>query len=71
MWEAWQAGDRKAALAAIPDSVVDELVIHGSPEECRDHIARFVENGIDTPVLAVLDFGGVDPIGAIEDLAPR
>ena len=25
MWDAWQAGDRKAALAAIPDSLVDEL----------------------------------------------
>ncbi|MDQ1422709.1 MAG: hypothetical protein QOD72_207, partial [Acidimicrobiaceae bacterium] len=25
MWDAWKAGDRKAALAAIPDSLVDEL----------------------------------------------
>ncbi len=32
MWDAWAAGDRQAALAAIPDSVVDELVVHGSPE---------------------------------------
>lgn len=71
MWDAWQAGDRKAALAAIPDSVVDELFIHGSPEACREHIARYVENGIDTPVLTVFDFGGADPIAAIEDLAPR
>ena len=31
MWEAWQAGDRKQALAAIPDSLVDELIVHGSP----------------------------------------
>src|SRR5262249_9300462 len=31
MWEAWKAGDRKAALAAIPDEVVDDLVVHGSP----------------------------------------
>ncbi len=71
MWDAWQAGDRKAALAAIPDSVVDELFIHGSPDECRDHIERYRENGIDTPVLTVFDFGGVDPVAAIEDLAPR
>ena len=26
MWDAWAAGDRKGALAAIPDEVVDELV---------------------------------------------
>ena len=31
MWDAWKAGDRKAALAAIPDSLVDELIVHGSP----------------------------------------
>ncbi len=71
MWDAWQAGDRKAALAAIPDAVVDELFIHGSPEECREHIGRYVENGIDTPVLTVFGFGGADPVAAIEDLAPR
>ena len=27
MWDAWQAGDRKGALAAIPDSLVDELIV--------------------------------------------
>ena len=32
MHEAWAAGDRKGAAAAIPDEVVDELVLHGSPE---------------------------------------
>ena len=31
MWAAWKAGDREAALAAIPDEVVDDLVVHGSP----------------------------------------
>ncbi len=31
MWSSWRAGDRKAALAAIPDDVVDALVVHGSP----------------------------------------
>lgn len=70
MWDNWKAGDRKAALAAIPDEVVDDLVIHGSPDECRDHIARYVENGIDTPALAIMPFAGVDPRSAIRDLAP-
>ena len=32
MWSAWRAGDRKGALAAIPDEVVDDLIVHGSPE---------------------------------------
>ena len=35
MWDAWSAGDRKAAVAAIPDEVVDELVVHGSAATCR------------------------------------
>ena len=71
MWDHWQAGDRKAALEAIPDSVVDELIIHGSPEECREHIARYVENGVTTPALSVMGFPGIDPRQAIRDLAPQ
>jgi alkanesulfonate monooxygenase SsuD/methylene tetrahydromethanopterin reductase-like flavin-dependent oxidoreductase (luciferase family) len=70
MWENWKAGDRKAALAAIDDDLVDELVIHGSPEACKEHIGRFVEAGITTPALAVLPFAGVDLAQAVRDLAP-
>jgi probable F420-dependent oxidoreductase len=71
MWDAWQAGDRKAALAAISDEVVDELIIHGSPEACREHIQRYVEAGVDTPALSIMGFAGVDARQAIKDLAPR
>ena len=35
MWANWKAGDRKAAVEAIGDDVVDELVVHGTPEQCR------------------------------------
>ena len=49
MWDAWAAGDRKAALAAIPDEVVDELIVHGSLAECRAHIQRYMDNGITVP----------------------
>jgi alkanesulfonate monooxygenase SsuD/methylene tetrahydromethanopterin reductase-like flavin-dependent oxidoreductase (luciferase family) len=54
MWDAWTAGDRKAALAAIPDSLVDELVVHGSPEQCRATIDRYFANGVTTSTLAIL-----------------
>jgi probable F420-dependent oxidoreductase len=53
-WAAWEAGDRKRALDAIPDEVVDDLVVHGSPEACRRHVQRYVDNGVTIPVLAVL-----------------
>lgn len=69
MWTAWKAGDRKAALEAIPDEVVDQLIVHGSPEECREHIGRYVANGVTCPALAVLPFG-LDPVQAARDLAP-
>ena len=71
MWDAWAAGDRKAALAAIPDQVVDDIIIHGSPDECREHIQRYVDNGVDTPALSIMGFADVDPRQAIRDLAPR
>ncbi len=70
MWDAWQAGDRKGALAAIDDDVVDELIIHGSPAECREHVQRYVDAGVDTPALSIMGFAGVDPRQAIKDLAP-
>jgi probable F420-dependent oxidoreductase len=54
MWGAWAAGDRQAALAAIPDSVVDELVVHGSPEACRARIQEYFDNGVTTSSLALL-----------------
>jgi probable F420-dependent oxidoreductase len=69
MWTAWRAGDRKAALAAIPDEVVDALVVHGSAPECRAHVQRYVDNGVTVPVLAVLP-GGDDLGKVVENLAP-
>ena len=70
MWRLWKEGDRKAALAAIPDEVVDDLIVWGSPEQCREHIQRYVDNGVTTPALALLPFG-LDARQAIRDLAPR
>jgi probable F420-dependent oxidoreductase len=70
MWRLWKEGDRRGALAAIPEHVVDELIVWGSPEACREHIQRYVEAGVTTPALALLPFG-YDQGRAIRDLAPR
>ncbi len=71
MWDAWKAGDRKAALAAIPDEVVDQLVVHGSPAQCRATIQRYFDNGVTTSSLAILP---LDPDlkhwDAVRSLAP-
>jgi probable F420-dependent oxidoreductase len=69
MWAAWQAGDRKAALAAIPDEVVDALVVHGSYDQCRAHVGRYVANGVTIPVMAVIPLG-VALEEAVAGLAP-
>ncbi len=57
MHEAWAAGDRQGANAAIPDEVVDDLIVHGPPEKCRERVAEYVEQGLTTPVISILPTG--------------
>lgn len=69
MHEAWAAGDRRKANEVIPDEVVDALVVHGSVASCRDQVQSYVDNGLTTPVLAVLPTGG-DVFAQVRGLAP-
>ena len=69
-WAKWAEGDRKGALAEIPESVVDELIISGSVDECRAHLDRFFDNGVTTASLSIMPFPGVDLHSAVEGLAP-
>ncbi|QRN80311.1 MAG: LLM class F420-dependent oxidoreductase [Nocardiopsis sp. BM-2018] len=71
MWKAWEDGDRKGALAAIPDSVIDELIVHGPAEYCRERIEAYVEAGVSTPVIAPIAPPSLDPADVIRALAPR
>ena len=71
MWDAWGGGDRKAAVAAIPDELVDELVVHGSPDACRHRIQEYFDNGVTTSSLAILPFdANVGFWDAVRLLAP-
>jgi probable F420-dependent oxidoreductase len=54
MWAAWKAGDRAGATEAIPDEVLDALIVSGSPEQCAEHVHRYVENGVTTPIPMIL-----------------
>jgi len=69
-WERWSAGDRKGALEEIPEEVIDELIVHGTPQECRSRIANYVAHGVTTPVLAILPFGNFGDLEAVRVLAP-
>ncbi len=72
MWAAWKAGDRKQALAEIPDSVVDDLVVHGSPAACRQRIQAYFDDGVTTSALAILPFDPeLDHWDAVTSLAPN
>jgi probable F420-dependent oxidoreductase len=70
MLAAWEAGDRKGALEAIPDSLVDELVIHGPAELCRDRVAAYHEAGLDTTAIAILPTPGINVPDTLAKLAP-
>ena len=72
MWAAWKAGDRKAALAEIPDQVVDDLVVHGSPAACRARIDEYFAGGATTSSLAILPLDpALEHWDAVRALAPR
>ncbi|AVZ73092.1 LLM class F420-dependent oxidoreductase [Streptomyces lunaelactis] len=60
----WRAGQ------AIPDAVIDELIVHGSPEECRARLASYHAAGLNTPLITLLPVAGGDPVKHVEALAP-
>ena len=65
---AWQDGDREGALAAIGDQLVDDLIVHGAPEACRERVEQYQASGLDTPVIAVVPPPGTDAARAVRRL---
>jgi alkanesulfonate monooxygenase SsuD/methylene tetrahydromethanopterin reductase-like flavin-dependent oxidoreductase (luciferase family) len=70
MQDAWAAGDRRGALALIPDEVVDELIIHGAPEACRERVDEYRAQGLDTPTIAITPAPGIDATAMVPLLTP-
>lgn len=66
---AWREGDRDAALAAFPDSLLDAMFVHGPPEACAAQLRRFLDAGVTTLVLA-LEPHGWPAVRAARALAP-
>jgi probable F420-dependent oxidoreductase len=76
MWHAWERGDRKAAVEAVPDDVVDDLIIRGTMADIRAHVRRYLDAGVDTAFLS-LSTQETDPerrraalVDAVRALAP-
>ena len=61
MWQAWDKGDRKGAVAAVPEQVMNSLVLRGSVDDIRAHVLRYMEAGVDTAFLQLHSFE-TDPV---------
>ena len=70
VWAAWSAGDRRGALEAVSDHVVDELVVHGTAAECADRLMAFVANGATSLAISMLEGVG-DAFEGLMALAPE
>ena len=70
MVQAWHGGDRAKALELVPEELVREIFVFGSPDEMRERLGRFAQGGVSTFVLTPLC--GPDELPAFVDgLAPR
>jgi probable F420-dependent oxidoreductase len=76
MWQAWERGDRKAAVAAVPAGVMGDLIVRGSMSEIRAHVQRYLDAGIDAAFLQVSTLTADPPrrrqmlLDALRALAP-
>jgi probable F420-dependent oxidoreductase len=67
--EAWNGGDRAAALDLVPERLVRDVFLLGPVEAQRERLTAFAEAGIDTAVLALL--GSPEALqAAVEAFAP-
>jgi probable F420-dependent oxidoreductase len=56
MWHAWESGDRRAAVAAIPEQAIDALIVRGTIDDMRAHVQRYLAAGVDTVFLHLLTY---------------
>jgi alkanesulfonate monooxygenase SsuD/methylene tetrahydromethanopterin reductase-like flavin-dependent oxidoreductase (luciferase family) len=53
MQRAWADGDRAKAVEAIPDRVVHELFLIGSPRVCAARVREYLDAGVEIATLSV------------------
>jgi probable F420-dependent oxidoreductase len=57
MWDAWAAGDRARALELVPDEVIDDLIVWGTPERIRARVEEYAAHGVTTTAPAIMGRG--------------
>jgi probable F420-dependent oxidoreductase len=74
MWERWEAGDRRGAVAALSDEAVDHIIAIGDAAHCRAFVDQYVTAGVQTPVVVL--FAATPPstaevLAMVTALAPQ
>ncbi|HEY4005663.1 MAG TPA: LLM class F420-dependent oxidoreductase [Pseudonocardia sp.] len=59
MAEAWDRGDRAKAVEVIPDQVVHDLFLTGSPRDIAPRVRAYLDAGVEIATLGVLPPYGV------------
>ena len=59
---AWASGDRRGALAAVSDRLVDAMLISGPVDRCKERLESFRDAGLSTPILFFLSSRGPEAI---------
>jgi alkanesulfonate monooxygenase SsuD/methylene tetrahydromethanopterin reductase-like flavin-dependent oxidoreductase (luciferase family) len=67
---AWHAGGREAAAPAVPQELIDSLLIYGGTADFAGRLAAFRAAGVDTVRLVPLTSlgGGIDAAYAVADI---
>jgi probable F420-dependent oxidoreductase len=55
VWKCWDTGDFAGAATALSDEACDRHFIHGSPDTCRARIQEYVDAGLETPILSLVE----------------
>jgi probable F420-dependent oxidoreductase len=76
MQAAWERGDRAKAVEVIPDEVVSDLFLIGSPSTCARRVRAYLDAGIEIATLALVPPHGPplapsDQIDFLAELAAR
>jgi len=74
--DAWKAGDRKKAVSAVPDEMVDSIFLIGSADKCRARLREYEKAGVTATAIQLSSFAATPAerraktLRALERLAP-
>jgi len=76
-FEAWNAGDRKKALACVTDKMIESMFVFGDAQTCRRRLRAYATAGVTTATLYLTSFAKTPEekrtslLHAVEALAPN